>query len=204
MKVETVAYAMEDQGVALQVETAGQAVLAALNWNSSPEARQQALAYLESLKAGEVHVLATVAFALVTPDQSSEVRLVGLKLLQHMVRMRWENLNADERRQMAAMAAKLLEESAKPNEPWVLKSQVAALMAEIARREGPSLWNDILPALYTLGSSSALHNWLLHFFVGSPRMSPSIMKIWMESAEVNCSRVSLRHCQKRYHFFIRC
>ncbi|XP_024381271.1 protein HASTY 1 isoform X2 [Physcomitrium patens] len=155
---------MEDQGVALQVETAGQAVLAALNWNSSPEARQQALAYLESLKAGEVHVLATVAFALVTPDQSSEVRLVGLKLLQHMVRMRWENLNADERRQMAAMAAKLLEESAKPNEPWVLKSQVAALMAEIARREGPSLWNDILPALYTLGSSSALHAELVATF----------------------------------------
>lgn len=27
-------------------------------------------------------MLATVAFALVTPDQSSEVRLVGLKLLQ--------------------------------------------------------------------------------------------------------------------------
>lgn len=50
MKVETVAYAMEDQGVALQVETAGQAVLAALNWNSSPEARQQALAYLESVR----------------------------------------------------------------------------------------------------------------------------------------------------------
>lgn len=34
------------------------------------------------LKAGEVHVLATVAFALVKPDRTSEVRLVGLKLLQ--------------------------------------------------------------------------------------------------------------------------
>lgn len=61
MKVETVAYAMEDQGVALQVETAGQAVLAALNWNSSPEARQQALAYLESGRnlciENSIHVL---------------------------------------------------------------------------------------------------------------------------------------------------
>lgn len=34
------------------------------------------------LKAGEVHILATVAFALVRSDRTSEVRLVGLKLLQ--------------------------------------------------------------------------------------------------------------------------
>lgn len=49
-----------------------------------------------------------------------------------MIRMRWENLNADERQQMAAMAGNLLQESAKPNESWVLKSQVAALMAEVS------------------------------------------------------------------------
>lgn len=51
---------------------------------------------------------------------------------QHMIRMRWENLNADERQQMAVLAGKLLQDSAKPNEPWVLKSQVAALMAEVS------------------------------------------------------------------------
>lgn len=61
-----------------------------------------------------------------------------------MVRMRWENLNADERRQMAAMAAKLLEESAKPNEPWVLKSQVAALMAEVSYLLNSLLCNAFL------------------------------------------------------------
>jgi len=41
---------MADQGAALQVETAGQAVVAALDWQSSPDARQQALAYLESVR----------------------------------------------------------------------------------------------------------------------------------------------------------
>lgn len=34
------------------------------------------------LKSGEVHVLATVGFALVKPDLSIEVRLIGLKLLK--------------------------------------------------------------------------------------------------------------------------
>jgi len=46
--------------------------------------------------------------------------------------MRWDNLNTEERQQMTAMAGNLLQESAKPNEPWVLKSQVAALMAEVS------------------------------------------------------------------------
>lgn len=50
---------------------------------------------------------------------------------QHLIRMRWESLNVDERQQMVSMAVNLLQESAKPNEPWVLKSQVSALMAEV-------------------------------------------------------------------------
>jgi exportin-5 len=50
-----------------------------------------------------------------------------------MIRMRWEDLTVDERRQMASMACDLLQESARPNEPWVLKSQVAALMAEVSK-----------------------------------------------------------------------
>lgn len=49
-----------------------------------------------------------------------------------MIRARWDNLNAEERQQMAAMAGNLLQESAKPNESWNTKSQVAALMAEVS------------------------------------------------------------------------
>jgi hypothetical protein len=40
---------MADAGAAMQVEAAGQAVMAALDWQSSTEARQQATAYLESV-----------------------------------------------------------------------------------------------------------------------------------------------------------
>lgn len=57
----------------------------------------------------------------------------GYLIAQHMIRMRWEDLTVDERRQMASMACDLLQESARPNEPWVLKSQVAALMAEVSK-----------------------------------------------------------------------
>lgn len=49
-----------------------------------------------------------------------------------MIRMRWESLSVEERQQMAAMAGNLLQESAKPNEPWSFKSQVAGLMAEVS------------------------------------------------------------------------
>lgn len=41
---------MENQGTALQVDTAVQAVLAALDWKSSPDSRQHATAYLESVR----------------------------------------------------------------------------------------------------------------------------------------------------------
>ncbi|KAG0582809.1 hypothetical protein KC19_3G087700 [Ceratodon purpureus] len=155
---------MEDQSAALQVDTARQAVLAALDWQSSPDARQQALAYIESLKSGDVHNLATVGFGLVKPELPLEVRLIGLKLLQHMIRMRWENLSTEGRQQMTAMAGNLLQESANPNEKWTLKNRVAGLMAEVARREGPPLWKDMLPALFALGSNSALHAELVAMF----------------------------------------
>ena len=49
-----------------------------------------------------------------------------------MIRMRWEDLSSEERQQMAAMAGNLLQDSARPNENWGLKSQVAALMAEVS------------------------------------------------------------------------
>lgn len=57
---------------------------------------------------------------------------VGLYLIvQHMVRVRWEELIAEERSQMTVMAYDLLHECARANDPWVLKSQTAALMAEV-------------------------------------------------------------------------
>jgi len=51
--------------------------------------------------------------------------------VQHLIRMRWDELNPEEQHQMAIMAGNMLQESARPSEPWGLKSQAAALMAEV-------------------------------------------------------------------------
>ena len=52
-------------------------------------------------------------------------------LLQHLVRLRWEELNSTERRNFANLAVDLMSEIANPCEEWALKSQTAALVAEV-------------------------------------------------------------------------
>lgn len=50
---------------------------------------------------------------------------------QHLVRLRWEELNTAERRSFANVALDLMSEIANPCEEWALKSQTAALVAEV-------------------------------------------------------------------------
>lgn len=140
-----------------QVNIAAQAVAAALNWSSSAEARQAATQYLDSLKSGDVRVLANTSFALVMQDWSSEIRLYGFKMLQHLVRLRWEELNTGEKGDFANMVVAMIPEVAKPHEVWVLKSQTAALVAEVVRREGLPLWKGLLPTLVSLCDQSPIH-----------------------------------------------
>lgn len=52
-------------------------------------------------------------------------------LLQHLVRLRWEELNSTERRNFANLAVDLMSEIANHCEEWALKSQTAALVAEV-------------------------------------------------------------------------
>ncbi len=48
-----------------------------------------------------------------------------------MVRLRWEELTSTERRNFANVAVDLMSEIANPCEEWALKSQTAALVAEV-------------------------------------------------------------------------
>lgn len=52
-------------------------------------------------------------------------------LLQHLVRLRWEELSPTEHRHFANVAVELMSESAYCSEEWALKSQTAALVAEV-------------------------------------------------------------------------
>lgn len=51
--------------------------------------------------------------------------------LQHLVRLRWEELSPSERRDFAKLSVELMSEIASPSEEWSLKSQSAALVAEV-------------------------------------------------------------------------
>ncbi|CAM6084353.1 unnamed protein product [Calypogeia fissa] len=141
-----------------RVEEVKRAVLVALDWRSTGETRQAATLYLESIKNGDVHILAEVGYALVRQQCPSEIRLYGFKMLQHLIRLRWEELKApEEHLQMASMSLMMIEEIGKGHEQWALKSQAAALVAEVSRRGGVGMWNEVLPSLFNLSGNSPAH-----------------------------------------------
>ncbi|KAF6173752.1 hypothetical protein GIB67_042920 [Kingdonia uniflora] len=70
----------------------------------------------------------------------------------HLVRLRWEELTLVERRNFDKIAIELLSEMSNPCEEWALKSQTAALIAEIVKREGITLLQDLLPSLVSLSN----------------------------------------------------
>lgn len=138
-----------------QLETTARAIHAALDYNSPPEARLAASTYLESLKIGDVQPLGAIASALVKQSSlSSEVRHYGLKLLQYLVRMRWDELTVGTRAQLADLVLGLVPEIATSQDEWFLKSQTAALVAEVVRHEDTSLWQGLLFKLMELAAVS--------------------------------------------------
>lgn len=51
--------------------------------------------------------------------------------IQHLVRLRWEELSPEEHKNFANLSIDLMSEIADPCEDWALKSQTAALVAEV-------------------------------------------------------------------------
>ncbi|KAI3794599.1 hypothetical protein L1987_37231 [Smallanthus sonchifolius] len=165
------------------------AIAAAVGWNSSSDDRKAALSYLESVKAGDVRVLASTSFLLVKKDWSSEVRLHAFKLLQHLVRLRWDELSPEERREFAKVSIDLMNEIANSSEEWALKSQTAALIAEIVRREGVSLWQELVPSLISLSSSGPTHAEMVCMML---RWLPEDITVHNEDLEGDRRRLLLR------------
>ncbi|XP_058188145.1 protein HASTY 1 [Rhododendron vialii] len=177
---------MDDGAVANNV---ARAIVAALDWSSSSDARNSAVSYLESIKAGDVRVLANTSFILVKKDWSSEIRLHAFKMLQHLVRLRWDELNPIERRNLANGAVDLMSQIASPSEEWALKSQMAALVAEIVRREGLNLWQELLPSLVSLSNSGPIQAELISMML---RWLPEDITVHNEDLEGDRRRLLLR------------
>lgn len=165
------------------------AIVAALDWNSTPDARKAAMSFLESIKAGDVRILASSSFVLVKKDWSSEIRLHAFKMLQHLVRLRWEELSPTEHRNFANAAVELMAEIANSCEEWVLKSQTAALVAEIVRREGLELWKELLPSLVSLSSQGPIQAELVSMTL---RWLPEDITVHNEDLEGDRRRLLLR------------
>ncbi|KAK6804860.1 hypothetical protein RDI58_002644 [Solanum bulbocastanum] len=177
---------MEEHGVSSNV---ARAIVAALDWNSSPDDRKAAYAYLESIKAGDVRVLVSTSFILVRKEWSSEIRLQAYKMLQHLVRLRWDELNPDERRNFASVAVDLMSEITNSSEEWALKSQTSALVAEIARREGLSLWQELFPSLVSLSNKGPAQAELVSMML---RWLPEDITVHNEDLEGDRRRLLLR------------
>ncbi|KAA8545010.1 hypothetical protein F0562_019773 [Nyssa sinensis] len=177
---------MDDGGIANNV---ARAIVAALDWSSSPDARRAAVSYLESVKVGDIRVLANTSFLLVKKDWSSEIRLHAFKMLQHLVRLRWDELSSMERRNFANVAVDLISEMANPCEEWALKSQTAALVAEIVRREGLDLWQELLPSLVSLSNSGPIQAELVAMML---RWLPEDITVHNEDLEGDRRRLLLR------------
>ncbi|KAG8369530.1 hypothetical protein BUALT_Bualt14G0023100 [Buddleja alternifolia] len=177
---------MEEREIATNV---AHAITTALDWRSPPDARAAAHSYLESIKAGDARVLANASFLLVKRDWSSEIRLHAFKMLQHLVRLRWDQLNDVERRNFANVAVDLMSEIANPCEEWALKSQTAALVAEIVRREGLSLWRELLSSIVTLSNTGPIQAELVSMML---RWLPEDITVHNEDLEGDRRRLLLR------------
>ncbi|RLN24777.1 hypothetical protein C2845_PM07G12230 [Panicum miliaceum] len=177
-----------DPAAAAAASTAA-AISAVMDWRSSPDARAAAFAYLESVKSGDVRALASTSFLLVRKDQTSEIRLHGFKMLQHLVRLRWEELSAAERNEFANLTINLISDVVGPHEVWALKSQTAALVAEVVRREGVALWNTLLPSIVSLSNSGPIEAELVAMIL---RWLPEDITVHNEDLEGDRRRSLLR------------
>ncbi|XP_058738613.1 protein HASTY 1-like [Vicia villosa] len=172
------------------VNNVAQAISTALNWSSTPHARQAALSFLDSLKAsGDIRTLANTLFLLVKKNWSSEIRLHAFKMLQHLVRLRWEELSPEEHKNFAKLSVDLMYEITDPCEDWALKSQTAALVAEIVRREGIDLWQEMLPSLVTLSNKGPIQAELVSMML---RWLPEDITVHNEDLEGDRRRLLLR------------
>ncbi|KAL4323981.1 hypothetical protein GQ457_11G015570 [Hibiscus cannabinus] len=171
------------------VNNVARAIVAALDWNSTPDARKAAVSYLESIKAGDMRVLANTSFLLVKKDWSSEVRLHAFKMLQHLVRLRWEEFSPLERRNFSNVAVELMSEMADPCEEWALKSQTAALVAEVVRREGLNIWQELLPSVVSLSNKGPVQAELVSMML---RWLPEDITVHNEDLEGDRRRLLLR------------
>ena len=93
---------------------------------------------------------------LVAAEKPLEARHFGYGVLQHVVGKRWREFSDDEKTALAKMCYEKLGEIASSSpepEPFVLKSKVATVMAQVVRQQGAEVWIALVPDL-AVGAAS--------------------------------------------------
>jgi len=93
---------------------------------------------------------------LVAAEKPLEARHFGYGVLQHVVGKRWREFSDDEKSALAKMCYEKLGEIASSSpepEPFVLKSKVATVMAQVVRQQGAEVWIALVPDL-AVGAAS--------------------------------------------------
>lgn len=122
--------------------------------------KEAALTYLESIKTGNVGVLSQVSFLLVAKDWPLQVRIYASKLLQHLVKLRWDELSSSEQMDVSSASFELMSEvaAANPCEECEMKSETVTLVAEMFEKEEDlEMWQELFLSLASLSSQGPLH-----------------------------------------------
>eukprot|EP00040_Diaphanoeca_grandis_P029148 m.169906 g.169906 ORF g.169906 m.169906 type:complete len:1224 (-) comp31595_c0_seq1:50-3721(-) len=96
----------------------------------------------------------------------------GLQLMEHVVKHRWNGCSDEHKSQIKNGLLQLIEQVGNsPVNPkqGFLRKKIAAVVAEIALREWPQRWPDLLPLLSHLSTEAILQ-------ITTPQSSPTVLK----------------------------
>ncbi|KAG7395216.1 hypothetical protein PHYBOEH_004123 [Phytophthora boehmeriae] len=174
-----------------------QQVLLAVQVSHSPLAsasdRQAAYAFCEEFKSRSDCALYAVALYR-NPGGGDALELhtrqhFALHVLEHHVLTRWSSLPAEEQKKMRLELVQLLLNEPQPDgadDPVFVKEKKVALLAQIAKRQFPQRWPELLPELLQVWQT------------GSPRQVELVLMILRSLAEDCLFPVVYQELEKQY------
>ncbi|KAK9829960.1 hypothetical protein WJX72_008872 [[Myrmecia] bisecta] len=108
------------------------------------------------LKSGDARQSVGIASELVASGRPLEVQHTGYALLQHLVGVRWDDFSDQERSQLAVLSFNLVRQVGGAGDGWPVRSKAALVLALVAKRQGPELWQAMLPQLLALEKEGPL------------------------------------------------
>ena len=128
------------------------AVEAMLNPLSATDVRQDALKFCENFKEQSPPAVGVQCGLVLSQRPALHVRHFGLRLMEDIIKLRWNDMTAEEKvfvkdnamRLMASGTADIL------TEPLHIKDAVSRIVVEIAKREWPQHWPSFLTELEAL------------------------------------------------------